>query len=201
MSRASHPEPPPDLEKRELPLLTISEKTVLYRIHGERHGPIFFGPPTNRPQSRFDAPAGEYRVCYLGREREAAFVETLLREPTRRLLAWPDIDTRMLTAVEVRKALRLVEFFGPSLRRLAATAEVASTRDYVLSRAWSRALWSHRQGPDGILYRCRHDDSVFGIALFDRAGEKVRLLHTTPLSRETDWLGTLARRYDFGLTF
>lgn len=178
----------------------IATEDVLHRICGERHGALFFGPPAARPESRFDAPAGEYKVCYLGRQREAAFVETLLREPERRLLAWSDIEARLLALVEVRDALRLVEFFGPSLRRLAATAEVASTRDYALSQAWSLSLWSHPGEPDGILYRCRHDDSLFGVALFDRARDKVQLLRTAPLSGEADWLGSLARRYRFGFT-
>jgi hypothetical protein len=52
-----------------------------------------------------------------------------------------------------------------------------------------------------LLYRTRHDDDGFGIALFDRAGFKIRLDITLPLAAPP-LRGELARwldRYDAAL--
>lgn len=194
------PVPPADLPDRHLPLRVLPAGTVLHRIHGRADDALFFGPPGADPRSRFDDPDGEYGICYLGMTPEAALVETLLRSPTRQLIAWSDIEARSLARVEVRRRLRLVELCGAGLRRIGATAEVTSTRDYGLSRAWSRALWQHPDRPHGLLYRCRHDDSEEGVALFDRAMPRIALAGTIPLARRAGWLGRMSDRYGFGLT-
>jgi hypothetical protein len=198
VSAGPRPEPPLDIHARSLPLRTFATR-VLYRIHRSSHNPLFFGPPAGAPESRFDDPEGAFQVCYLGEQREAALVEALLREPTRTLVAWSDFEARQLATVTVTRTLRLVEFLGSALRRLGATAEVGSTRDYSLSQAWSRALWTHPAQPDGIVYRCRHYDSVRGIALFDRARRRIGLLDAQPLTMDTRWLGEMSERYGFGL--
>ena len=69
---------------------------------------------------------------------------------------------------------------SPSLVPLGATAAVYSG-PHEFSREWSRALHAHPDQPDGILYRTRHDDDGFGIALFDRAGPKIRFHSGRPL--------------------
>ena len=179
---------------------SIPAKSVLFRIHRRDRDPIFWGPPSITPVPRFDDPRGEYKVCYLGEQREAALVETLLRNPGSCLLAWSNIEARQLTEIEVVRDLRLVEFSGPGLRRLGATAEVAATRDYPLSWSWSRTLWKHPEEPDGILYRCRHDDSLRGVALWDRARKKISPRQSYALPLMARWLGAMAGRYGFGLT-
>lgn len=200
MAADPRPEPPADLSDRPLPLRVLAAASRLHRIHRREHEPVFFGPEGRGPLFRFDDPEGRFKVCYAGEQAEAAFVEALLREPSGRLIAWSDLEARSLAELEVRRDLRLVELLGPGLRRLGATAEVASTRDYTLSQAWSRAFWAHPEKPDGILYRCRHDDSVRGVAVFNRARRSIRLLETRPLAGEARWLGELAERYGFGLT-
>lgn len=200
MEADPRPEPPANLPDRPLPLRVLPAGVRLYRVHRNERQPVFFGPEGREPLFRFDDPEGRFKVCYAGERAEAAFVEALLREPSGRLIAWSDIEGCSLAELDVLRDLRLVELLGPGLRRLGATAEVVSTRDYALSRAWSRALWAHPEKPDGILYRTRHDDSVRGVALFNRARRGIRLLETRPLAAETRWLGELAERYGFGLT-
>ncbi|HEX8693746.1 MAG TPA: RES family NAD+ phosphorylase [Longimicrobium sp.] len=200
MPRRTLPLPPDDLRGRELPVEVVPAGESLHRIHRGEHGAIWFGPAPGRPpEFRFDAPRGEYRVCYLGATPEASFVETFLRWPARRFIAMEELAARSLATVAVLRDLRLVSLHGPALVRMGATAEAASG-DYALSRAWALALWEHPSAPDGIAYRCRHDDSVFAIALYDRAAAAIEPRSSTPLDRQLTLLGRLARRYGFGMS-
>ena len=193
------PHPPPDLDRRKLPVDSISKPDTLYRIHRSVHGPLWFGPGAGNPAAyRFDAPGGEYGVCYFGVTPGASFAETFLRTPPVRLIAMEELAARSLAILRPRRSLRLVSLHGPGLARLGATAEVASG-GYGLSREWSIALWRHPSAPDGILYRCRHDDESFAIALFDRAGDAVDHESSDPWLRRPALLAALARRYGFGL--
>jgi hypothetical protein len=101
--------------------------------------------------------------------------------------------------VEVRRDLRLVPLHGSSLARLGVTAELASGSDYVASQVWSRVLWEHKDEPDGILYRSRHDDSAFCVALYNRAKDGLAMVRHESLS-DHQLLARLLRRYGMGLT-
>ena len=48
-------------------------------------------------------------------------------------------------------------------------------------------------------FRCRHDDAVRGVALFDRARGGIDLLDAQPLALDPRWLGVLSECYGFGL--
>lgn len=192
------PLPPPDLDRREIPIGTVPPVRI-YRIHRSGYTPLWFGPaPDQPPAYRFDAPTGEYRVCYFGRTPEASFAETFLRQPPVRLISMEDLASRSLATFRLTRSLRLVSLNGPGLAQLGATAEIASG-DYPLCRAWALALWRHPSAPDGLMYRCRHDDESFAIALFDRAAEGVALGASIPLHHQHALLGWLAKRYGFGL--
>jgi len=69
-----------------------------------------------------------------------------------RILSLEDLAVRSIATLEVRRELRLVPIYGPSLARMGATAELSSGSDYAVSQLWSRALWEHSDEPDGILY-------------------------------------------------
>lgn len=171
----------------------------LYRIHRSGHGPIWFGPGAGKPAAyRFDAPRGEFGVCYLGRTPEASFAETFLRQPPVRLVTLGDLAGRSLATIHLKRTLRLAALHGPSLARMGATAEVASG-DYTLSRAWALALWRHGDDADGLVYRCRHDDASFAVALFDRAEDALEHDSSTPLHLLPTLVGGWSRRYGFGL--
>jgi hypothetical protein len=143
-------------------------------VHDDRRDPIWFGPtPGSVPYGRFDAGGGEFRVCYLGLSPEAAFAETFLRNPGRRVLDRTLLGSRALTVLTSRRPLSLVRLQGPGLARAGATAEVTHGSAYEMARAWSLALWSHPARPDGILYTSRHDDGERCAALFDRAADAI----------------------------
>lgn len=168
------PAAPSDLHSRRLPLRAIPEATPLWRIHDDRRDPIWFGPaPGVAPRSRFDAPAGEFRVCYVGLSPEAGFAETFLRNPGRRMVDRTLLGSRALTVLKNRRALSVVRLYGPGLARPGATAEVSHGPTYDVARAWSLAIWSHPSAPDGILYKSRHDDDELCLALFDRASNAI----------------------------
>ena len=211
MSRSAEPEPldapgppplpPADLAGRKLPLHVCPAKTRLTRIHSASHDPLFFGPVAgSRPRSRWDAPAGEFQVCYLAEGSHIAFAETFLREPGATLVETADLASRALAEVEVARDLRLVALHGAGLRRLGATAAVC-TGSYAVSRAWALALHGHPSRPDGIRYRARHDDDGFAIALFDHAADSVIVTRSVALVLP-ERLGDLAAwldRYGMGL--
>jgi hypothetical protein len=202
-SFASAPGPPPlppsGLATRPLPLHDCPAGTLLARIHPAHLGALFFGPlPGSPPRGRWDAPAGEFGVCYLAEEPHAAFAETFLRQPGLMVIDHADLESRCLAMAEVRRDLRLVAMHGRGLARMGATAAVCSG-PYAVSRAWARALHDHPAKPDGIRYRARHDDDGFAVALFGRAADAVVLRGSEGLMERTGQLGGWLDRYGVGL--
>jgi len=173
----------------------------LFRVHRIGHGALFFSPPPGAPPAgRWDAPADEFGVCYLGEASFVAFAETLLRKPGESVVESVELQARGMARFRVQRDLRLVALHGAGLARVGATASVC-TGPYAVTRAWSLALHEHPERPDGIRYRARHDDDGFAIALFDRAGDGVRELETRGLLAP-DGAGELAAwldRYAIGL--
>lgn len=195
------PLPPADLAGRTLPVHICPAGTVLFRVHRIGRGAVFFSPPAGSgPTGRWDAPAGEFGVCYLGEEPFVAFAETLLREPGRKLVESVDASARSMARIRVRRDLRLVSLHGPGLARIGATAAVC-TGPYRISRAWALALHEHHDGVDGIRYRARHDDDGLAIGLFDRAGNALEEIETRGLMapQAASELAAWLDRYGMGL--
>src|SRR6266851_979997 len=166
-----------------LPLSRVRVASRWMRIHARARNALWFGPGAGRPPiHRFDDPNGRFRVCYLGTTIEVCFAETFLRNPPVRILSLEDLAGRSIATVEVRRELRLVPIHGASLARLGVTADLASGSDYVGSQLWSRALWEHPDKPDGILYRSRHDDSAFCVAVYDRARNGLAIVRDDSLA-------------------
>ena len=195
------PLPPADLDSRLPSKFWLSEGTELLRIHSTARDPLFFGPAAGSPpRGRWDAPAGEFGVCYLAEESHIAFAESFLRAPGESLIEEADLAPRSISRIRVRRDLRLVGFHGAGLTRIGATAAVA-TGPYAVSRAWALAIHAHPTGPDGIRYRARHDDDGFAIALFDRTADALEVEGTdgltSPACRRSlaEWLD----RYGMGL--
>ena len=194
------PLPPEDLHEHALAIVELLLQP-LWRIHKRVHDPYFFGPPKGvRPTSRWDAPGGEFGVCYLAvGDPRIAFAETLLRGRST-LVSEADVETRSLARFSAVEPLRLVMMHGTGLRRMGATAAVSSG-PHEYSRPWSLALYRHPSQPDGIIYRTRHDDDGFGVAVFDRAGDALRFESTIGLSDPgmADELGRWLDIYDAAL--
>ena len=197
------PQPPlPPADPSVLrPLVTVLPAgTALARIHQPRHDPLFFGPPPGSPPlARFDAPDGAFRTLYAGLSPEAAFAESIVRRLAGGgLVAWAGPAARALARLAVTAELRLVRLEGPGLARIGATAAVASG-PYRIARAWAAALHAHPDRPAGLLYRARHDDAAFCVALFDRAAAHLAVTGSLPLVADRRRLGALLDRYGLGL--
>jgi hypothetical protein len=174
--------PPPWLKTEPLPgIVTYPAASSWFRCHKRIDRPVFFGPGAGiAPRFRFDAPAGEYQVLYVGLTYEAAFIETLLRNPKRRTVDWADLDVRNMAVLSNDAPLRLVKAHGEGLSRLGATAAL-STGGYKEARRYSFELWDHPDRPDGLIYSSRHNPNHLCGAIFDRPHVNFSRFRSEPL--------------------
>lgn len=191
-----HPEPPGDLARRDLPIAALDRDW--HRIHSLKYAPIFFG---RRAVNRFDAPAGEFGVLYVGATTDAAFIETFGHATGDNFVQQSELLLRGISVIRSSVELQLVDLTGPGLARLGADERLCSSSQ-LLARRWSAAFYAHPSAPGGILYRARHDPSELCVALFDRVETNLSVIHTTCLgeSKFEDELSELLVKYDFGLT-
>jgi hypothetical protein len=162
------PEPSKRLYSVRLPISEIDRDW--YRSHPARHGAIYFG--RNRAH-RFDAPAGEYGVLYVGADPHVAFIESFQIAGIHPAVTESKLAERALSRIRIRRPVRLVDLAGSGgLTRIGADARIF-TAGYSVSQRWSRAIQNHPEEPDGILYRPRHDPARFAAAFFDRIEAQV----------------------------
>jgi hypothetical protein len=163
-----HPDPRADLSTIELPITRRSRQW--FRAHKCRRRPLFFG---RTGQWRYDDPKGTYGVLYVAADFEGAFVEGCLHDAavgtTTPLLSERYLRKRCASKIRFAGRLKLVDLSGSGLATIGADARLC-VGDYRVAQRWSRALWSHPQQPDGILYLSRHNPSIMCAAIFDRAG-------------------------------
>lgn len=184
-----------------IPIETVAAGTVLARIHWLTSTEPFFGPnPGNPPTHRFHDSQGEFRVCFLGENATASFAETFLRDPPVRLITRAEIARRGLTTFTVLRALRLVKVRDEGLAGIGCTAEMTSSpKPYTDPQELSRDLWAHIDQPDGIQYRCRHDNGLLAVALYDRANDALSVHQSENLLDDHARLLAWSNRYRFEL--
>lgn len=78
--------------------------------------------------------------------------------------------------------LHLLDLTGPLLKRLGGSADLAGTNDYSLTQQWAQAVYSNPAVYDGFLYMSRHHNVRRAVALFNRAGSKLRMSSYSRLS-------------------
>jgi hypothetical protein len=176
-------------------LVELPPLAGLFRIHRLPDVPLWFG---RQASHRFDDPRREFGVCYFGESREAAFAETMLRRPRVRLISRAFVDERAMSEFPQARILRVVPLHGSGLAHIGITADIASG-PHDVARHWSRAVWEHPSHPDGLEFRCRHDDDQFAVALYDRAADALHQPYTRPLRQDTVWWGDILNRYRVGL--
>lgn len=180
-----------------LPIALIPAGTLWWRTYGLHLAAIYFDTSSSY---RFNAPDATYGACYFGITDDAAFVEAMLRgEPPTRLLTMKALRERGMAEVRVTNTLRLVPAMDQQLTVLGITADISSSRTYERSQAFARTVWGHPDQPDGILYRCRHDNSQHAVALFDRARASVDSIGTESIDTDTARLLRWRDRYRFAL--
>ncbi len=192
------------------PRLVLPPAGVLHRVVRLERGPagaLWFGPAVGAaPSNRFDAPAGEFRVCYLATTPHGAFAESLLRLATKpyagiRLLARTDIEARAWAEVRLTRALTLADLSGGrGLSALGATGALTMADDHRPARVMSAALHARDETLDGIHFRLRFDPDMFGVALCDRAASALEpLAELVPLLDRSALLADLLRDYSVGI--
>jgi hypothetical protein len=139
-------------------------------------------------------------VLYASETLDGAFVETFGRSPGVNTVSQGQLAARSLALIEAFRPLRLVDLTGAGLARIGATNSLTAG-PHSMAQRWSRALWSHRSRPDGLLYRARHDPACFCVAIFSRAARSLRAVPQGGLldAARQPLLAATLRRYDFSL--
>jgi hypothetical protein len=124
---------------------------------------------------RFDDPDCSFGTCYLARDFKTCFFETIVRNKSLNI-AKSEYNSRSVVSLllDVNK-LRLVQLHGDGAQRLRLDLADLVGADYGFTQALSKAIYNHRQQPDGLVYRSRYDDDALAIVLFERARPRVRL--------------------------
>lgn len=198
-----HPEPPANLHSLDLPLKTIDHGSGLWpRLYSASYpSSLHFG--TGR-RHRFDDPEGEYGVLYAGEDVACAFIETFGDSHSAKgsiELAAAELVNRHLALIEIQRPLRVIDLTAEGAMNIGAEGRLSTVDDYALSQRWSRALWSHPAGPDGIYYVSRHNLGRRSLALFDRAGAALHeaLRGSLLLRRNASFLAYILRNYRVSL--
>ncbi len=192
--------PAEGLRGLRLPLAVHDAGRSFARIHRTTHAAVFFSPgPGRLPAGRFDSASGRFGVLYAGFSVEAAFVETVLRSPARRLVGRAEIADRSLSMLTLLRPVRLVQLHGAGLQQLGLDNAI-TTGPYAPCAEWADALHDHPERPDGLAYASRHDPDRLCLALFSRAQDAiVPSSGPAALSSMRHEVARLLRQYGKGL--
>ena len=146
--------------------VVVPAGTRFMRVHWSSNGPIWFGrKPVDGPGNRFDAPDSSYGTLYAAPALKAAFAETVLRK-LQRIIAWPDVEARSWSELELLRPVTLAMLHGDGLGFHKVTSDITAGSDYTPSQNLS--LFFYNKMLDGIQYRSRHNNDELCYALFDR---------------------------------
>lgn len=158
---------------KDPPLVEVPTSQVLWRVHSLAYGPVWFGPAAgDPPRSRFDAPAGEYGVCYFAAALGVSILETLVRGRKVPIIPRAELEVRGVSAVALKTPLRMLQLEGKGLSCYGISAHEVCGNDY--RECQDLALRAYQAvDVDGIQYRSRWDTSELCWALFHRAEPKL----------------------------
>ncbi len=191
----------------ELPPFRIDAGELLQHVSRVvyRDKPLYYGRDGT---NRYDAPARNYGVLYLGRDLPTALMESVFHKhqwdkDTKRSIALAEVKGRLVRAVGVLEALHLADltakgvmagYFGLNLEQLAS-------RSYTHTQQVSgqvHAMLGDDDAPlfDGVRYPSRNNYPAASIALFERAEKKVKVFEDIDLPDHADWPRFVA---DYGI--
>jgi hypothetical protein len=191
--------PPADLADRTPFIHVAPAGSIWYRSHAMSKDPIYFGKGRCY---RWDAPAGEYGVLYLGSDAFCAFMESIGRGVLRtRFVARAEVHERGVSQVRNTRELRLIDLVSSGgLAHIGAEGSLSSGSGYKNSERWSKALREHPTKPDGIYYYSRHDPSRTACALYDHCSSIVKVVGApTRWDADPVLLGSILDQYGFGI--
>lgn len=156
------------------PLVDVPVTQVLWRVHPLAFGTLWFGPAKgDAPRNRFDAPGGEFGICYFGATLGVAILETLVRGKKAPIIPRSELQTRGGSTVSLAQPLRMLQLEGKGLPSFGIGAHEVSSDRYEECQELARQLHRCLASVDGIQYRSRWDTSELCWALFDRAQAKL----------------------------
>lgn len=152
------------------PLVEVPTSQVLWRVHPLAYGPVWFGPARGEPPcGRFDAPDGEFGVCYFAASLGVALLETLVRGRKVPLIPRAELEVRGASAIAVEAPLRMLQLEGKGLPAFGISAHQVCGDDCAPCRDLALRAYQAMPDVDGIQYRSRWDTSELCWAVFDRA--------------------------------
>ena len=135
------PTPPAWLDTTDLPVDVIPAGTPLIRVHRLTHNPIFFGPGAGIPPTyRFDSLSGAFGILYVGRSVAAAVVETLLRNPARKMVSYSAVAARASSDIRSIRDLRLVRLYGRGLQQVGCDNAISTGPVRTVRRVGGRTM-------------------------------------------------------------
>lgn len=146
---------------------------------------------------RFDSPDHAYGVCYLGTTLDCCIVEALALDVDATSLGASitsqTLSQHYVAVVIPRRDLIVARLADSGLNQLRIDLRVSSGDNYGVARAWSKAIHDHPSQVDGILYPSRHRNSLYCVALFERARESLHFTTWGTLGDQTStslWVET-----------
>jgi hypothetical protein len=187
----------------QLPSLSIRAGNVLQHVSRViyRNTPLHYG---RDGVNRYDAADGSYGVLYLGCDLPTALMESVFRQHRwsavgQRLVTWAEIQRRMVRVIGVLQTLHLANLTAPGVMAgvLGLNLQQLSSRHYARGQQLSAQVYAMcgRSGPrfDGILYPSRNNFPGAGVALFDRADRKIKVVQDIDLADHQGWPDFVAR--------
>jgi hypothetical protein len=160
------------------PVVELATSAVLWRVHPRARDALWFG---RTGRYRFDAPAGEYGLCYFGGALGVAILETLVRGKRNPVIPRAELEARNGSAVSPAERLQVLQLEGSGLTSFGLSAHEVTGPDYGRCQDLALRAWKQHADLAGIQYRSRWDNSLCW-ALFDRADTKLTL-------HGSQWLG------------
>ena len=191
----------------ELPPFRIDVGELLQHVSRVvyRNKPLYYGRDAT---NRYDAPARNYGVLYLGRDLPTALMESVFHKhqwdkDTKRSIALAEIESRLVRAVGVLEALHLADLTaeGVMAGHFGLNLEQLASRSYTHTQQVSgqvHAMLGDDDAPlfDGVLYPSRNNYPATSIALFERAVKKVKVIEDIDLPDHAGWPRFVA---DYGI--
>lgn len=161
-----------------------------------RNEPLYYGRDGT---NRYDAPARDYGVLYLGRDLPTALMESVFHKhqwdrDTKRSIALAEVQSRLVRVVGVLDDLKLADLTAASVMAayFGLTLEQLASRSYTHTQRVSDQVHAMRGSDDvpifdGVLYPSRNNYPAASVALFERAKGKVKVIDDIDLPDHVDW--------------
>lgn len=156
------------------PLAAVPVTQVLWRVYPLKLDPVWFGPGTGAaPRNRFDAPNGEFGVCYFSATLGVSILETLVRGRKVPIISRSDLAVRGGASVSLAEPLRMLRLEGKGLTSFGISAHEVTGDDIDVCQDLAWQVHEKLPDVDGVQYRSRWDNSELCWAVFDRAQSRL----------------------------